>query len=253
MSESNSFKKRKTSKQAEQQQLDLEGLTQGELIEGAAATKELLSFVPRDSELDDPEVSKRPTPPPVPSYQSTVEPRKLTPREHKLLQSRNQLVHTGPSIRTIQAIQDSAQELCSTVQKLYTAVDRIQYLTDKTIEDQLGLYKARYALESTYAESGVAVEDISVEDRNGNELTRNDIVRTVCDHDRHTYCYGKVVRITGIVVLIELSEQRRVIGRLSHECWIVTNEVIEASHQLEEEIQANEQLNQYLTEDHKFR
>ena len=182
-----------------------------------------------------------------------MEPRKLTPREHKLLQSRNQLVHTGPSIRTIQAIQDSAQELCSTVQKLYTAVDRIQYLTDKTIEDQLGLYKARYALESTYAESGVAVEDISVEDRNGNELTRNDIVRTVCDHDRHTYCYGKVVRITGIVVLIELSEQRRVIGRLSHKCWIVTNEVIEASHQLEEEIQANEQLNQYLTEDHKFR
>ena len=110
MSESNSPKKRKTANSAEQQQI-IEGLSQQELIEGAAAAKELLAFVPREPELDDPEVSKCPTPPPVPSYQSSVEPRKLTPRERKLLDSRNQLVHTGPSIRTIQAIQDSARPL----------------------------------------------------------------------------------------------------------------------------------------------
>ena len=251
MSKANSTKKRKTQQLAEQQQR-VEALTQGELYKGAAQARELIAFVPREPELDDPEVSKCPMPPPVPSYQSSVEPRKLTPRERKLLDSRNQLVHTGPSIRTIQAIQDSAQDLCSTVQKLYSAVERIQYLTDKTIEDQLGLYKARFALERTYAESGVAVEDTSAEDRNGQELTRNDIVRTLCDHDRHTYCFGKVVRITGIVVLIELCEQHRVIARLSHDCWIVTEEVLEAHDQLEEQVQANKQLNQYLKEGNKF-
>ena len=97
MSEANSSKKRKTAKQAEQQQI-IEGLTQGELIEGAAAAKELLAFVPRDPELDDPECTKCPTPPPIPSYQSLLEPRKLTARERKLFESRHKLVHTGPSI-----------------------------------------------------------------------------------------------------------------------------------------------------------
>ena len=97
MSEANSPKKRKTAKLAEQQQI-IEGLTQHELIEGAAAAKELLAFVPRDSKLDDPECTKCPTPPPVPTYQSSLEPRKLTARERKLLESRHKLVHIGLSI-----------------------------------------------------------------------------------------------------------------------------------------------------------
>ena len=104
MSEANSPKKRKTANSAEQQQQIIEGLSQQELIEGAAAAKELLAFVPREPELDEPERSKCPTPPPVSSYQGSLSPRKLTAREHKLLESRHKLVHTGPSIRTIQAV-----------------------------------------------------------------------------------------------------------------------------------------------------
>ena len=247
----NSNKKRKTVFATEQQQLPVHPSAE-DAVQGKAFATELLTFKPKDIDLDCEPVSKCSTPVPIASSQSSSEPRKFTPTERKLHEARSKIIHTGPTIRTLETIQKEGDELLHTVQNLYLTVERIRYLADKTIDDQLGLYKARFALEATYAESGIVTEDITAEDRNGNELVKFDVVRTLCDHDPHISCYGKIVRITGIVVLIELPETRRVIARLSKDTWLITKEVLEARHQLEEEVEANEQLNEYLANERRL-
>ena len=137
-----------------------------------------------------------------------------------LERSRTRLIHTGPSVYRLDALLEAQAEITSESRRILVLADRINFLIRAQINEQLGLFAARYAIESSLNEEGVYPKDIVCTDRNGQDLSRHDIVRTVTDSDPDQFCFGSVEQVTGQVVLIKLDNQDRVVARLGRDTWL---------------------------------
>ena len=152
----------------------------------------------------------------LPTY-STDEVERLAALER----SRTRLIHTGPSVGRLDALLEAQAEITSESRRILVLADRINFLVRCQINEQLGLFAARFALECSLNEEGVYPEDIVSTDRDGKEISKNDIVRTAIDSDPNQFCFGRIVQVSGHVVVLHLNNQDRFIARLGRDVWIV--------------------------------
>ena len=138
-----------------------------------------------------------------------------------LERSRTRLIHTGPSVGRLDALLEAQAEITSESRRILVLADRINFLVRAQINEALGLFAARFALECSLNEEGVYPPDIVSTDHDGVEISRNDIVRTSSDSDPDQFCFGRIVQVSGHVVVIHLDNQDRFIARLGCDVWIV--------------------------------
>lgn len=134
--------------------------------------------------------------------------------------TRTRLVHTGPSVGRLDALLEAQAEITSESRRILVLADRVNFLVRCQINEALGLYAARFALECSLNEEGIYPEEIVSTDRNGNDISKNDIVRTTTDSDPDEFCFGRVVQVSGRVVVLHLENQDRFIARLGRDVWI---------------------------------
>ena len=130
------------------------------------------------------------------------------------------LIHTGPSVGQLDALLEAQAEITSKSRRILVLADRVNFLVRCQINEALGLYAARFALECSLNEEGIYPEEIVSTDRNGNDISKNDIVRTATDSDPDKFCFGRVVQVSGRVVVLHLENQDRFIARLGRDVWI---------------------------------
>lgn len=143
-----------------------------------------------------------------------------------LERSRTRLIHTGPSVGRLDALLEAQAEITSESRRILVLADRVNFLVRCQINEQLGLFAARFALECSLNEEGVYPQDIVSTDRDGNDISRNDIVRTATDSDPDQFCFGRIVQVSGHVVVIHLDNQDRFIAQLGRDVWIVRSREI---------------------------
>ena len=138
----------------------------------------------------------------------------------QLERSRTRLIHTGPSVYRLDSLLEAQAEISSESRRILVLADRVNFLICAQINKQLGLYAARYSIESSLNEEGVYPCDVICTDYNGQDVSKNDTVRTATDSDPDQYCFGRVVQVTGQVVIILLDNQERHIARLGRHVWV---------------------------------
>ena len=134
--------------------------------------------------------------------------------------SRTRLIHTGPSVQRLDAILEAQAKLQQITRRSFILCDRINYLVCAQVNKQLGLYAARYALESTFENLRYTFEDALCLDHNRLEVTRHASVRTRSNSNLDLFCFGRVVQITGTLVLIKLFNQDRHIAQRGRDIWL---------------------------------
>ena len=134
--------------------------------------------------------------------------------------TRTRLVHTGPSVGRLDALLEAQAEITSKSRRILILADCVNFLVRCQINEALGLYAARFALECSLNKEGIYPEEIVSTDRNGNDISKNDIVRTTTDSDPDEFCFGRVVQVSGRVVVLHLENQDRFIARLGRDVWI---------------------------------
>ena len=134
--------------------------------------------------------------------------------------TRTRLIHTGPSVGRLDALLEAQAEITSESRRILVLADRVNFLVRCQINKALGLYAARFALECSLNEEGIYPEDIVSTDRDGNDISKNNIVRTATDSDPDEFCFGRVVQVSGHVVVLHLENQDRFIARLGRDVWI---------------------------------
>ena len=157
---------------------------------------------------------------PDPSTIPTETDIRVINRLQQAANSRSRLIHTGPSVQRLDSILEAQAELQELTRRSFVLCDRINYLVRAQVNEQLGLYAARYALESTYENLGYTFEEELCLDRDGTEIKRHASVRTQSDSNPDLYCFGRVVQVTGNVAIIKLYNQDRHIARLGRDIWL---------------------------------
>ena len=157
---------------------------------------------------------------PDPSTVPTETDIRVINRLQQAANSRSRLIHTGPSVRRLDSILEAQAELQELTRRSFVLCDRINYLVRAQVNEQLGLYAARYALESTYENLGYTFEEELCLDRDGTEIKRHASVRTQSDSNPDLYCFGRVVQVTGNVAIIKLYNQDRHIARQGRDIWL---------------------------------